>query len=107
MLTLSVVTLLVPAKLLITRLMLARPLVAAATKILQSLDMLARSQEAQVQQHLPAGTTRQNGFGQGQDQGLTGSTGHQHGVGGSGLTRESMGGQSSGHKFGEITDHRR
>lgn len=35
-------------------------------------------------------------------------TGHQHGIQGSGLTRESMTGQpGTGHQFGEITDHTR
>ena len=35
-------------------------------------------------------------------------TGHQHDIHGSGLTRESMTGQSrTGHQFGEITDHTR
>jgi hypothetical protein len=39
--------------------------------------------------------------------GLTG-TEHQHGIQGSGLTRESMTGQpGTGHQFGEITDHKR
>ena len=34
--------------------------------------------------------------------------GHHHGLQGSGLTRESMTGEeSTGHQFGEITDHKR
>ena len=62
-LTLCVVILRVPARLPTTQPMLARLLVAAAMKMLQSLVMPARSQEEQVRQLLQVVTTRQMHWG--------------------------------------------